>query len=93
VPRRPLIREVNERIRKLNTTLGAVGGHYAVICECDEFGCVERIEVPAKLHVAVCALADCFIVKAGHERPGAERVIGRGESFLVVGAEELPSAA
>jgi hypothetical protein len=93
VPRRPLIREVNERIRKLNTRLGAVGGNYAVICECDEFWCIERFEVPAKLHAAVCTLEDCFIVTPGHERTGADEVIGRGDNFLVVGAEPLRSAA
>jgi hypothetical protein len=92
VPRRQLIREVNERIRTLNTSLGAVGASYAVICECEEFWCIERFEVPAKLHAAVCTLEDCYIVIAGHERADADRVIGRGDSFLVVG-RELASAA
>ena len=90
--RRPLIREVNERIRQLNTALGAVGGNYVVVCECDEFWCIERFEVPAKLHAAVCGLEDCFLVRPGHERTAAERVIGRGDSFIVVGAA-LSSAA
>lgn len=92
MPRRQLIREVNERIRTLNASLGAAGGTYSVICECEEFWCIERLEVPAKLHAAVCTLEDCYIVLAGHERPNAERVIGRGDSFLVVG-RELASAA
>ena len=93
MPRRKLIREVNERIRTLNTSLGAVGGSYAVICECEEFWCIERFEVPAKLHAAVCRLEDCYIVLEGHERAHADRVIGRGDTFLVVGSDELASAA
>ncbi|MBA2569394.1 MAG: hypothetical protein H0V11_08620 [Actinobacteria bacterium] len=87
--KRPLFREVNERIRALNTSFGIRQGTYVVLCECDEAGCREQLEISAKLHAEVCARDDCFLVSAIHEDLHGERVVDRGETYLIVEATGL----
>jgi hypothetical protein len=79
------LREVNERIREVNTVLGAKGSNYQLFCECQR-GCLERIDVPAEVY-ARAREADRFIVAEGHEQPAGEQVVAEGPSYLVVESE------
>lgn len=80
---RILFREVNERIREINAEFGLGADTVQVFCECAQKECVERIEVPAWLYERVRAAAQ-FLIAAGHQAPGSERVVEAGSGYLVV---------
>jgi hypothetical protein len=89
--KRRLFREVNEQIRSLNNTLGIVQPSYAVLCECDDAGCVDRFEVTAQLHAEIAASDRRYLVRPGHEHP-ADGVVDRAEQYVIVDGNSLAAA-
>ena len=83
--RRRVFREVNERIAELTRVFNALGVHL-LICECSDEGCAESIEATPAEYEAVRAHSNRFLVIAGHELLGDERVVDGNERFLVVEA-------
>jgi hypothetical protein len=77
-----LFREVNERIAEVSSSWGT--DRAAAVCECANEGCAETIELAASEYEAVRAHGERFVLRAGHEDPEIERVVERGERFIVV---------
>jgi hypothetical protein len=79
-----LFREVNEQARRLAARHGGVSRQeFAVVCECSDDRCVER------LHLSVDAYEDIrrdgrqFVVAPGHEGE-FEEVVAREAAYVVV---------
>ena len=79
-----LFRSVNEQVRKLNATLSTLTDRMAIVCECADERCLERIELAAEAYAAVHAEPTQFIVKPGHDAPEAERVVEANGDYWVV---------
>jgi ANTAR domain len=89
--RQVLSRIVNERIVQLSDGAGAPVAGLAVVCECGNDGCFERIEVTKGAYEAVRASASRFVLLPGHEIPAHERVVERRDGYVV--AERVAPAA
>lgn len=61
-----------------------------LVCECGDADCTKAMHVGIAEYEGTRAHAARFLVLPGHEIPDAERVVERGESFLVV--EKVGSA-
>ena len=73
--RRSLFREVNDQISRVNAGFEAPDDEVSLICECEQQGCVERLQVPVEVWEEL--RHDCdgrFVVLPGHEG-AAERVV------------------
>ena len=86
--KRRLFREVNERIRSLNSCGGIVQESYVVLCECDEPACFERFEVPTHVHAEIAESDRRYLVAPGHEHPG-DLVVNRSDRYVIVNADSL----
>ena len=83
--RRPLFREVNERIRQVKFSFGPESrSEEILLCECSRSDCDARLEVPAEVYDAVRSEAHRYLVAPGHEEPEAEEVVAGAPSYLVV---------
>lgn len=78
-----VFREVNENIAQL-TGLITETGYNRFICECSDVSCVESLEMKAAEYEAVRAHGARFVVAAGHQQEGIERVVDGNGRFLVV---------
>jgi hypothetical protein len=78
-----MFREVNERIAELTTMLDGLGINL-LICECSDDSCAESLQITPAEYEAVRAHGKRFVVLAGHQLPGIERVVDGNERFLVV---------
>ena len=84
-----LHREVNERLAKLDKQAdagwGSGGELFEFLCECGTVnGCNARVKMMLTDYERVRAQDDRFAVAPGHENLGIERVVDRGESYVVV---------
>lgn len=82
-----LFREVNERVKELNTTFDALARHAEWICECGNTDCLEPVQMTQDEYEAVRARGDdCFLVKPGeaHVVPEAEEIVERHDRYWVV---------
>jgi len=79
-----IFREVNEQIRSLDDELGAGKGRVAVICECGDADCTERLDVPVSDYERVRDDSDLYVIARGHELPDVERVVERREGWEIV---------
>jgi hypothetical protein len=85
-----LMREVNERIERLNEGW-ELNGHDVVLCECAHPDCLERIEIDAVAYERVRRFPTRFLVKPDHVARDGERIVERAYGYVVV--EKLgPSA-
>ncbi len=85
MPRRSLLREVNERIREVNGGFALLGGTpdwVEVFCECGRTGCLERVRVPSGLYEEIRTLEGHFLVAPGHEHE--ERIVADDRLYRVV---------
>jgi hypothetical protein len=84
-----LLREVNERIGDVAGRGGALD-LFEFHCECGaEPFCGELVAMTLEEYDAVRAQDDRFAVAPGHETPAIERVVERGERFVIV--DKLPA--
>jgi len=79
-----IFRQVNEQIRSLGDEHRAADGTIAVICECGDAGCTDRIEVPPAEYERVRADSLLYVVAKGHEFPEIERVVESDDGYDVV---------
>ena len=84
-----LFREFNERVEHLADTV--VADRIRFVCECGDLDCLERVELTRTAYEEVRGDARRFVVAPGHGNPEIERVVARGEGYLVV--EKLEVAA
>jgi hypothetical protein len=89
---RVLFREVNERIREINTTFGVGGDSYDLLCECHRADCTARVTVPIEVYDDVRAHAQQFVVVAGHEEPAAEQLVAARGEYNVVALRRAATA-
>jgi hypothetical protein len=85
LPRRLLLREVNERIREVNggfVLLGGTPDWVEVFCECGRTGCLERVRMPSGLYEEIRGLDEHFLVAPGHEH--GEKVVADDRLYRVV---------
>ena len=90
--RQVLSRIVNERILQLSDGAAAPVARVAVVCECGNDGCFERIELTTVEYDAIRTCATRFVLLPGHEIAAHERVVERREGY-VVAERAVPSAA
>jgi len=79
-----LFRVVNERIEDVNRAFGAVIGTMAVVCECGAIECTEQITLAQHDYERIRADSTLFVIVPGHEVPDLERIVSRGDGFVVV---------
>lgn len=76
-----LFRRVNERVEELSAHTATL----AIVCECSDGSCVDRIfGVTHQAYEAVRSHGDRFFVARGHERLEFERVVEDRPAYLVV---------
>jgi hypothetical protein len=88
--RRTLLRQVNEQMRRINADFAAVTSAYHVVCECERPECLERLQVPARVYEEVRGDSERFVLIAGHEQPGVERVLASADGYCVVRVPSEP---
>jgi hypothetical protein len=81
--RQALSRIVNERIVQLADGAGTPAVDLAVVCECGNDGCFERVALTKADYAAIRASAVRFVLLPGHELPALERVVERRDGYVV----------
>ncbi|MBW3593084.1 MAG: hypothetical protein KY396_05275 [Actinobacteria bacterium] len=84
-----LFRDVNERVKEIDHAHHvSTAERWDFLCECGKADCLDRVELRPEEYEEIRASPVHFAVVPGHENPEVERVIRRGDSYLVV--EKLP---
>jgi hypothetical protein len=90
-----LFREFNERVEDVAATFDPQGEGDALridfVCECGDLACLERLELTRAAYEEVRSDPRRFVVAPGHDNPEVERVVSRGDGYLVV--EKVDEAA
>jgi hypothetical protein len=90
-----LIREVNERIEKVDkaaeeASLAPEEAFFEFLCECGgDDGCEEHVQLTIREYEKVRSQDDRFAVYPGHEQEELEWVAARNERFVVVDKRPL----
>jgi len=81
-----LVREANEEIRRIRTTLGvgSPGEQLVFVCECGTRGCAEVVHVTAEEYAEVRANPAHFVVMVGHAVGEIEQIVRSNARFSVV---------
>jgi hypothetical protein len=87
-----VLREANERIRRVSAKFAVTDGSVGLFCECGASGCVELLQLPAATYDEARGDERLFISRPGHERLGRELVEAHGETYLVVRSHVRHSA-
>ena len=87
-----LLREVNDRIEEVGEHLRVRPDHDRLDfrCECGQAECDAFVSLTVVEYQHVRSDNDRFAVLPGHENPAIERVVERGEQYLIV--DKLPDA-
>jgi hypothetical protein len=86
-----LFREVNERIERVSETLQMTTERLAILCECGNSECVERLDVHLSEYERVRADSALFFVRPGHELPDLEDVVEQYGEYDVVRKKPGPA--
>ena len=89
-----LFREVNERIERVTEALQVTTEKIAILCECGEESCMDRLEVSLPEYERVRADSTLFFILPNHEKPDVEDVVEKHDGYDIVrkkpgGAAEL----
>jgi hypothetical protein len=80
-----LFREVNERIERVSETLQVTTSEkLAILCECGDESCTERVDVFLPDYERIRQDSTLFFVRPGHEAPDVEAVVEHGAGWDVV---------
>ena len=79
-----LFREVNERLRDLNTDLSGLTGVMEVVCECGDLACAEQLTMPAARYEDVRSDSTWFVIVPGHLVTDVELIVARHPGYHVV---------
>lgn len=77
-----VFRHVNERIAE--TAENVDSEESVFVCECSDPDCQHRVEVSLDTYEEVRTDATHFIVAAGHDEPGYERVVEKRQGYAIV---------
>jgi hypothetical protein len=83
-----IFRQVNEQIRDLNRTFETNEGTLAVVCECGNSDCTERLELPVQDYERIRGDARHYVIAKGHEIPSVETVVEQTDGYEVVQKDE-----
>jgi hypothetical protein len=83
-------REVNEAIARTASRFESETAEF--VCECADPECTERVTADLADYEEVRSDGTHFLVTAGHDEPRAERVVERGDDYVVV-EKFLPAVA
>ena len=75
-------REVNDRIAELGKQFGVDEDPLELICECEDAGCTDRVQISAPEFARLRDLDGLHLVALGHLHSG--RLVRRGDGYLVV---------
>jgi hypothetical protein len=78
-----LFRAVNERIRELREP---ATGECDFVCECNDEDCMHVMHMTIPEYDSARSDPEQFAVLPGHQLPGSESVISRGDRFVLVKA-------
>lgn len=79
-----LFREINERLESRIPVATAGESRLAVLCECANPDCTERIQIATAEYAAVRSDSRQFVVVPGHEFVDVEEVVTRNDRFEIV---------
>ena len=79
-----LFRAVNEKMRQLNTTLGALTERFVIACECADRGCLMTLDIGPAEYERIRSHPNQFAVLSGHVYPEVESVVDETERYVVV---------
>jgi len=79
-----LFRDVNDRIERVSAALQVTSERIAILCECGDQSCTERIEIVLPEYERVRGDSALFFVRPGHELPHVEDVVERSGEYFVV---------
>jgi 5-bromo-4-chloroindolyl phosphate hydrolysis protein len=85
-----MFRAVNEEMRALNEGFAGITDTYSIVCECEDMGCVETLEIERRDYFAIRGNPRRFVVARGHVSADIERVVSESEGYAVV--EKIGSA-
>jgi hypothetical protein len=78
------IRDANEAIERLNTTLTSDAIRLELRCECGDPACLERVVPTHAEYEAVRAYGSRFILHVNHENPETASVVSENERFTII---------
>jgi hypothetical protein len=73
-------RRVNEAIARGRQT----GAPATFVCECGRLGCNTTLTLPLEAYEAARAGFESFVLVSGHELSEVERVVDRGDGYVIV---------
>jgi hypothetical protein len=79
-----LYREVNERVRDLQTGFALDDRYVEFVCECARLECYERIRLTPEEYERLRENGRRFAIVHGHDEPEVERVVEENDRFAVV---------
>jgi hypothetical protein len=85
-------RAINEKIEDLSKVFGTRTEPMALVCECGDLACTERIDIEVTAYERVRSDPTYFIVRPGHEIPDVEHVVEQQDSYEVV-CKDAPETA
>jgi hypothetical protein len=86
-----VFREVNERIERLTRESQSADEPLAILCECGDEGCRERIELTVSEYERLRSDPTHFAVVPGHAEGDVETVVERLEGYNVVAKDGVPA--
>ena len=87
-----LFREVNERIERVAGSLQLTTERLAILCECGDDSCTERIDVTLADYERIRRDSELFFVCRGHEQADVEDIIEQTDDYDVVRKKAGPAA-
>jgi hypothetical protein len=54
------------------------------LCECSNVNCVETMQLPLPTYRDARGRGDAFILRAGHNDPSVERIVGNVAGYILV---------
>jgi hypothetical protein len=80
-----VFRDVNERVVEIDRAHGVPEAELAsFLCECADTSCLERVALPVATYERIRSRSTWFVLIPGHEQPDMERVVERGDDYVVV---------
>jgi hypothetical protein len=88
-----LFRAVNRRIEDVNEAFSIVSSRFVVLCECGDAACTDTLSIERADYERARSDPTYFVVLPGHELAEVERVVARGDGYLIVKKREGRPAA
>jgi hypothetical protein len=86
-------RELNERLEQHAVDKRAANGSFEIVCECSLEACTQRLQVTFADYESVRTDETWFILAAGHDDPGIERIVNSTPGYDVVEKVGIAAAA